>query len=204
LDAVQVGRAKDGTSRVDVALARQQVAMATEYIGTGLRKAIDATAHERLAPGLTEQLDAFRAAVDQLASPVALRQPDGPTNAVAFLAAAQRVREASLTLAGAVLDGLDALLARREAALNEQRLYALAMASAGVVIGIVLLWWSVPPRRVSDGDPATADRDDHANPPDLASVSVQLPAGELLEIEELVHVGRGVRARPKGGASDAR
>jgi hypothetical protein len=207
LEAAQVGRAKDGTSREDMALARQQVAAATESVGSGLRKAIDATAHEKLASGLTEQLDAFRAAADQLASPVALRQPDGPANAVALSAAAQRVQEASLTLEGAVLDGLDAVLARRDAALHKQRLYALATASAGVVIGIVLLWWSVPPRRVPDGDPAKTDRDDRANQPDVAPVSVQLPAvdaRDLLDIEELVHVGRGVRARPKGEASDAR
>lgn len=205
LAAVEVGRTDDGTSRVDVALARQQVAVATDSIGSGLRKAIDATAHEKLASGLTEQLDAFRAAVDQLASPVALRQPDSTANVVAFSAAAQRVRDASLTLAGAVLDGLDAVLERREAALGEQRLYALATAAAGVVLGIVLLWWSVPPRRVSDGEPATADRDDRVN--DVASVSVQLPAvnaRDLLDLEELVHVGRGVRTRPKGEASDAR
>lgn len=206
LAAAKDGRAGDDGGRVDVAVARQQVAAANEAIGTGLRKAMDATTHGDLGSGLTEQLDIFRSAVDQVASPAALRQADSGADAGALFAAARRVRDAALPLAGAVLAGLDDLLADRETSLYEQRTYALATAAAGVVLGVVLLWWSVPPRGRVPGDAAVAERDESAHPLDVASVSVQLPAvdaRDLLAIEELVHVGRGVRPRPKDEAGDA-
>jgi hypothetical protein len=74
------------------------------------------------------------------------------------------------------------------------------------VLGVVLLWWSIPARGRSRGDEIAGLRDEAAQPLDVASVSVQLPAvdaRDLLAIEELVHIGRGVRARPKDEAGDA-
>jgi hypothetical protein len=208
-DHTYLASAKDADhpDLIDAAVARQQVATATEAIGTGLRKAIDATTGGTLGPGLTEQLDAFRSAVDRAASPAALRQVAGPADAGALFAAAQQVRETALPLATAVLTELDNLLAAREGALRIQRTIALATTAAGVILGVILLWWSVPARGRGQGAETAADyRGEGGHPLDVASVSVQLPeldARDLLAFEELVHVGRGVRARPKDEADDA-
>ena len=77
------------------------------------------------------------------------------------------------------------------------------MAAAGVLLGAMLLWFSIPPPGHGDHP---ADGMVGSPTPDVASVSVQMPAvdaRDLLAIEELVHVGRGVRARPRDEADDA-
>jgi hypothetical protein len=194
----------DNADLIEIAVARQQVAVATEAIGIGLRKSMDATTSAALAASLTEPLDAFRTAVDRTAAPAALRQAAEPTDSAALFAATAQVREAALPLVAAVLSGLDGLLTAREDRLYALQLQALATTGAGVVLGIILLWWSVTPSASSAG----AGEDQEGGPPlDVASVSVQLPAvdaRDLLALEELVHVGRGVRARPKDEADDAR
>ncbi len=210
-DHAYLATVEDGDSderaaaQVEVAVARHRVATATDAIGAGLRKAMDETSRSAMGPNLTEPLDSFRSAVDQLAPPAALRQADIPS-ASTLSTAAQRVREAALPLSGAVLGELDSLLAARQDALALQRTYGLMAAAAGVLLGVVLLWWSVPARGRSRGEDIAGLRDEAVHPLDVASVSVQMPAvdaRDLLAIEELVHVGRGVRARPKDEAGDA-
>jgi hypothetical protein len=194
---------------VDVAVDRRRVASATAALGTSVRKAMNETSRATMGPTLTEPLDVFRAAVEQLAPPAVLKQSGQPPNDTALSEAATRVRDSALPLAVAVLSELEGLLATRQEALATQRITALAYAGAGVIAGVVLLWWSVPPRGRGHGDDlagATAG-DDTGVPRDVAAVSVQLPAvdaRDLLAIEELMHVGRGVRARPRDEASDAR
>jgi hypothetical protein len=187
---------------IDVAVDRYVVASSTDTIGTSVRKALDQTDRSTMGARLTEPLDVFRAAAAQLASPVVLKQADNVPDARALADAASHVRDAALPLANAVLDELDGLLAQRQQELATQRLYALASITGGVVLGVVLLWWAVPARgrgRAADLSAVTA-AGEPAQLRDVASVSVQLPAvdaRDLLAIEELVHVGRGVRARPR-------
>ena len=85
---------------IDVAVARQKVATATEATSTGIRKAArrDATRRGALGANLTEPLDAFRAAVDQLVPPAALRQATPTRNSPAISAAAQKIRAAAVPL----------------------------------------------------------------------------------------------------------
>jgi hypothetical protein len=167
-----------------------------------VRKALDSTNRSTMGARLTEPLDVFRPAVEQLAAPVVLKQADNGPDSRALGEAAARLRDAALPLAVAVLDELDGLLAQRQGQLATQRLYALASITGGVILGVVLLWWSVPARgrgRGADMGAVTASGEP-AQLRDVASVSVQLPAvdaRDLLAIEELVHVGRGVRARPR-------
>jgi hypothetical protein len=207
--ARSTGSSHDGqTISADVAIERHLVAATTAAIGTSVRKAMDETTRTAMVANLTEPLDVFRAAADQLAPPVALKQSDEAPDAGALADAAARVRDAALPLAVAALAELDSLLATRQEGLDTQRISALAFAGAGVVAGVVLLWWSVPPRGRGRGDElAVAAAGDDMSPRDVASVSVQLPAvdaRDLLAIEELMHVGRGVRVRPKDEAADAR
>src|SRR5262249_12604260 len=61
-----------GRSRV--AVARYQVAVASDAVGAGLRKALDATDSTTLGQNVTGQLDAFRSAVDTFVPPATLLQ----------------------------------------------------------------------------------------------------------------------------------
>ncbi len=197
------------TVSVDVAVDRQLVAAAAQSMATSVRKAMEETNRSVMGTNLTEPLDVFRAAVDQLAPPAVLKQTDDLPDAHVMADAAARVRDAALPLATAVLGELDALLGQRQTQLGTQRLYALASVVGGVVLAVVLLWWSVPPRGRGRGAEleAVTGTGDPAQLRDVASVSVQLPAvdaRDLLAIEELVHVGRGVRARPRDESTDAR
>ena len=111
----------------------------------------------------------------------------------------------ALSLSGLVVGELDRLLAGRQNGLRTQQLEVIAMAAAGVLLGVLLLWWSIPPKGRADA--ITDDRTEDVYAADVASVSVQLPAvnaRDLLALEELVHVGRGVRARPRDEVDDAR
>lgn len=194
---------------IEVVVERHRVAAANDALSTGLRKAMDETTRSALGPNLTEPLDVFRVAVDQLVPPSALRQTEAAPEPAALARAAQSVREAAMSLGTAVLTELDSLLESREQQLSTSRTYALLTAGAGVLLGVVLLWWSVPARGRSRADDLGSPdgRDESMHPFDVASVSVQLPsvdARDLLAIEELVHVGRGVRAKPKDEAGDAR
>ena len=198
---------EDEAISADVAIERHLFASTTAAIGTSVRKAMDETTRTAMVANLTEPLDVFRAAADRLAPPVALKQADDAPDAGALANAAAQVRDAALPLAVAALSELDSLLATRQEGLNTQRVSALAFAGAGVVAGVVLLWWSVPARGRGRGDELAGAVGDEMSPRDVASVSVQMPAvdaRDLLAIEELMHVGRGVRVRPKDEAEDAR
>lgn len=184
--------AEDG--QVDVALA--QVATAAESLERGLRVAMESGS----AAGVAGALDVFSTAVDQLVPPAAVRSSGTPVSPGALARAAADIHTAALPLAAAVLDELDRILADEEAAAIARRTRALAVGSAGLALGVILLWWCVPPRE------RAADEAGGAPTPDVAAVSVQVPAvdaRDLLAIEELMHVGRGVRARPRDEADDA-
>ncbi len=188
-------------AQVEVAVARHQVATATDAIGTGLRKAMDETSRSAMGPNLTEPLDAFRSAVDQLAPPAALRQAEIPS-AGTLSTAAQRVREAALPLSGAVLGELDTLLADRQDALALQRTYGLTAAAAGVLLGVVLLWWSVPARGRSRGEDIAGLRDEAA-PSAGRRVGLSADAGGR-RARPARHRGTGARRTRRPGTPEGR
>ena len=200
----QSDNAGDSDGRVDVLVARTTLADAAEAADSGLRRALVSTA-TGLDSDLAEALDSVRAAVELAAGPGSLRQSDPGSGGAELAVSAQRVRDSALGLAVAVLGELDRVLAERDRDLGAQQLRELLMAAAGVLLGAALLWFAIPPPG-GQGDHA-AEFTALSPTPDVASVSVQMPAvdaRDLLAIEELVHVGRGVRARPRDEADDAR
>jgi hypothetical protein len=185
-------------ARLDLAVARVMVATSAEALQRELQAAMESAP----APDVAKALDVLLAAVQRLAPPAPLRAvvADTLTTDAAARAAAD-IRAAATVLATACLDALDQHLAGRADDLAAQRARELGMATAGVFVCLVLLWWSAPQRERAAADgPATLAT------PDVAEVSVQVPAvdaRDLLAIEELMHVGRGVRARPRDEADDA-
>ena len=187
-----------------MSVIQAQAAAAADAVDAGLRDVRDAagvTVHRDLAG----PLDAFREATGRLVGPDVLALSRPPIGAADAAVTAGQVRDASLALANAMLAELDTLLSARSDALAQQRIYHLALAVAGVVLGLVLLFRAVPAHE-GDAAEATTDGSGPTGPADVASVSITLPevdARDLLSLEELVHIGRGVQARPKDEANDA-
>lgn len=181
-----------------LALGRYQVAEATDTLTAGLAGGPAAGSGGALGENLTVPLDDLRVAVDQFAPPVALVSTPEDADPEVTAGAAERVREAGLALGAAVLAELDTLLADRADRLADQRVFALVTALAGVLVGLALLWWTgAGPIRPADRDLTDPDAEPAG---DVAAISVRVPlmdARELVEVQELLHVGRGVQARPK-------
>jgi hypothetical protein len=180
-----------GEDAVRAAVARFGVSSAAEQVSAGLTKSVDFTQRAELGANIADRLDAFKAAADAFAPPTMLRTLSGTVDAATLAANARRVSAAASPLTHRLLYELQELLETRSAQLAGQwRLTAVAAGVAGV-LALGLLWIFVMGRprhrRPEPGaDPADPTRD-------LSFGS--LNARDLLESEELVHVGRSVRAR---------
>lgn len=197
----------EGQQLVQVHVARYQAARAADAIGAGMSTALETTDRDTLGENLAAPMDEFRTAINQLAPPATLVPSGGQVDATDMAAAADQVRDTALSLATVVLAELDGLMADRTASLADQRTLALVTTIAGIMLGVALLWWSVPAHdRPTDRDMTEEPDADAAQPGDVAAIAVQLPVvdpRDLIEMEELLHVGRGVRARPKDRDDDA-
>jgi len=199
--AVAAGRDDATELRLDLALALNDAATAYADLSGVLTTAVATGAWPPLTSAVSEQLNLLHDALRPSVGPAALRPPTSADTAT-LDSVARQVRDLARATLPALLTELDRQLGSREEAATSRLTLAVATAAAGFVLGLVILWWSAAPPA-----PATERGDEPlASGPDVASVSVNLPAvdaRELLALEELVHVGRGVRARPSGGADDA-
>jgi hypothetical protein len=190
--------------RTRVAVARFQVAEASDAIGTGLRKAMDATSSATLGPNVTGQLDAFRSAVDAFVPPATLLQSLDNATVDTLAGAAGRIRQQTLPLADATLTELDVLLRERHDALATQRAWAVINTVIGVLLAILLLWLLLPAAPA----PATGDADGEDTVPLAGAVppegvdTTPVNARDLIAVEELLHVGRAVRGRKRERVDD--
>jgi len=194
-------------ARSRAAVARYQVAMASDAIGAGLSKAMDATSSVSLGPNITGQLDAFRSAVDAYVPPAALLQNlDNPT-ATTLADNAVRLRQQALPLADAAITELDGLLRDRHDGFTAQRAWAVTSTIFGVLLAVVLMWLLLPAAPapgpesevdIDEGGAASAE----PGPPEGVDTTYVDPR-DLIAVEELLHVGRAVRARKRERVDNA-
>jgi hypothetical protein len=196
LDARATGAAQERAS-LAVAVARSEVASAVQALDAAMFL-VAASPEAALGRDVTEPLDAFRADAGRLAGPAVIEQTRiSLTGAADAATLAERVRGSAAILAAAALAVLDRALQEYQDSVGRQRMRQLAMVLAGVVLGGLLLYRSVPRPYRDDDVVGTAD---------VASVSINLPevdARDLLALEELVHIGRGVQGRPSDRSDDA-
>ncbi|WP_214109269.1 hypothetical protein [Acrocarpospora catenulata] len=200
LDAKATGAARERGS-LAVAVARSKVASAVEALDAGVALLV-ATPEGAVGRDVAGPLDAFREDAGRLAAPAVIEQTRSSTGAADAARLAERVSGSAAELAKAAFIALDQSLLRYQQDLDWQHQRQLAIMIAGVVLGGLLLYRSIPPRYRDD------EVDDVAGTTtaDVASVSINLPEidpRDLLALEELVHIGRGVRVRPSDGPGDA-
>jgi hypothetical protein len=190
--AVLAALAPSEAARTRVSVARYQVAVASDAVGVGLRKALESTASATLGPGVTGRLDVFRSAVDAFVPPATLLQTLDTVDAATIGRSAEAVRQAVGPLADSVLTELDVVLHARESALVGRRIVGVVTGGAGLLIALVLLWLLVPgvPR------PRPAHLDQAGAEPTFVDPRAVLPADELL------YTGRAVSIPRQGRSGD--
>jgi hypothetical protein len=206
-----------------IGVARYQVARENEGIATGLRKAMDATSSSSLGPAITTQLDTFRSAVDEFVPPVTLLQDLNQVDMVTLALKAGEVREAARKLNTAILTELDKLLESRVNQVGVSRMQTLGLGSLALLFSALVLWAMAKGGRREEPVVAPAkDRADSDTAKDRLSEAVRARRlmrglqsvegnsaaepnpGENQMSEELVRVGRGIRARRRERADDSR
>ncbi len=196
------GKVLEGEDVVRAAVARFGVSAAAEEVNDGLRKSVDFTSRSALGANIAERLDAFKAAADAFAPPTMLAELASTVAAATLAANANRVYAAANPLAHRLIGELQALLAQRQAKLGADWRFTAVAGGLVTVIGLVMLWL-LAMRRTRTGPAETVDALSRDTPGDDLPVRSLTYARELFEAEELVHVGRAVRARTRGNG-DAR
>jgi|SRR5215467_646506 len=193
--AQAVGRGPSAAEETELAVDTYQVALLAAQLDTEITAGADA------APDITTQLDAFESAVSTFVPPSVVTRPVGTVPLVGLADSAQTVQAAALALATDLLLRADTMLADRAGGLRDDGILAVSVGVALLVTAAALVWLLVPARRRTGDAAEPGDIDSDSGP--------RLAPGDLIDaralLEELAHVGRGVRA-PAAGKSrtDAR
>jgi len=187
------GRTLTGEDAAKAAVARFGVSTAADQVRVGLNKSVNFTARADLGSNIVERLDAFQAAADAFAPPTMLEELAGTVDAGTLAANAQKVSAAAAPLAHRLLSELQALLDARAAKVSGEWRFTVAAAGVITVLGLIMLWLLALTRR----RPAAARVAVDHEPTEDVPVGSLAYARQLLDAEELVHVGRAVRTRPR-------
>jgi hypothetical protein len=122
-----------------------------------------------------------------------LKELAGTVDAATLAANAQKVSAAAAPLAHLLLGELQALLADRAARVGGEWRFTASAAGAIAALGLVMLWLLALTRRRPAGDEVAGEAGSAEDVP-VGSLTY---ARQLLDAEELVHVGRAVRTRPR-------
>jgi hypothetical protein len=193
LVALAGGRSLDGEDAEAAAVARFGVSTAADQVRVGLNKSVNFTSRADLGSNITERLDAFQAAADAFAPPTMFRELAGTVDAATLAANAQKVSAAAAPLAHRLLSELQALLDDRAGKLRSEWRFTITSAGAIAALGLIMLWLLALTRR----RPARDEVADEARPAEDVPVGSLAYARQLLDDEELVHVGRAVRTRQR-------
>jgi hypothetical protein len=193
LVALAGGRSLDGEDAEAAAVARFGVSTAADQVRVGLNKSVNFTSRADLGSNITERLDAFQAAADAFAPPTMFRELAGTVDAATLAANAQKVSAAAAPLAHKLLSELQALLDDRAGKLRSEWRFTITSAGAIAALGLIMLWLLALTRR----RPARDEVADEARPAEDVPVGSLAYARQLLDDEELVHVGRAVRTRQR-------
>ncbi|MBN1170883.1 MAG: hypothetical protein JXA67_01810 [Micromonosporaceae bacterium] len=193
---------------VQLAVARNQASLGGESIASNMGKALDSTSSTSLGKNITNQLDVFLSALDTFVPPVDLLQYAERADADTLATNGAKVREAATALMQSMLTELGKLAETRADAQSLRRTQGLSINILCVILTGLLVWSLLTraenqPRRSTRGkasDSSTAEEQDSAAQMTQEGYNTR----EARASEELVHVGRGIRARRRERADNAR
>jgi hypothetical protein len=191
---------------VRVSVAKHEVSLDSDEISSGLRLAMAATTSSSLGPNITNQLDAFRSAVDAFVPQVNLLDKEDPVDPTTLISNAERLRDSTAKLVTAVLGELDRLLKTRADAQGLRRSQGIAVGVLCLMLSVLLIWMLAqrPEERTAT--------DSAAEEMDLTRSKQQdnRPAGKGRESQQsggsetMAPPNRGLRGRRRERANDAR
>ncbi|GII20898.1 hypothetical protein [Planosporangium mesophilum] len=226
--AVIADRSPSEGAQTRVSVARYQVSVASEQLNTSLHKALDHRTADGTAaamgPNLAGQLDAFTSAVDAFVPPAMWLQSLTRVDTATLTSGAERVRQQTRPLAGAGLAELDSLLRERQDRLSIRQTWTMLGAGVGLLLLGALLSLLLPARPqpvlaessvglggvpgnglgagfgLGAGAEAGAPERLGMTHPGMAMAHPPDPTAA----EELLHVGRAVRAHRREQVGDVR
>ena len=185
---------KDHEVATEVHAALDRLTVARDAISDALRQG-DGSAVT--SAGGFDSLDAFTAAVGDLVGTAAPAQRGGKVSGQRLELLSSRVRAGALPLADELVRTLDSALRKREGEVAHQRWGSGSAMAFGLLLGAILLWLTLPGRGepesapdAVDPEPGAEDREQWTGPRHAELID----AHDLLSSEELLHVGRAVRA----------
>lgn len=150
---------------VALAVARHDLAAADAAVAEALLTAGESGTRPAFRSTVTAQFDHLRSATAVLAA-APTSTADGP----AWVEAGRAVRERASLVATTVLGELDTTLAQRERSLRDQQAVNTGVAAAGIVLAMIVLWWSATPLAASARPAAPAVDDKQTSPAETAAV----------------------------------
>ncbi|MCW2638531.1 MAG: hypothetical protein JWP76_837 [Dactylosporangium sp.] len=218
-------------ARYQVAVASEH--MSTSLHKALDSRAADGSGSPTLGPNLAGQLDAFTSAVDAFVPPAMWLQALSKVDTATVTSGSDRVRQQIRPLAGAALGELDALLRERQDRLSIQQTWTMLGAGAGVLLLGALLSLLLPaPPRATPTSTGADERDESATQGfrqtgfedsrfedsrfedsrfgDRGFAGIGFPGNGMVDppdpdaAEELLHVGRAVRAHRRERVGDVR
>jgi hypothetical protein len=199
LVALGGGRQLDSTDEISAAVGRFYVSNSASQVSSGLNQSIDFTSNSALGGNIADRLDQFMAAAAVFAPPTMITDLSTPVSDPAtFAANARKVYATALSLAHFLITQLQNLLGQREEGLEAQWRFTATTAGAAGLIGLVMVWLLALGRTQGSHARGAAAGDGTRESGDDLPVSPLTDAQQLLDQEELVHVGRAVRPRARG------
>lgn len=178
-----------GPGRVAAVLDR--ISVSREAIREGLRRSGGGTVD---SPDGLDALDEFATSVSALLELVKPAASGEKVPVEKADAAGERVRTSVAKLTDQMLSTADAQLAAEGETVAGQRLAVTVAVVIGLLLALLLLWLSLP-GHPQPAVPAESPGDERDDAPDDAEPAPELiDARELLNSEELLHVGRAVRS----------
>jgi hypothetical protein len=178
--------------------AQYQVALAAADVNADLRAGVTGDLGDGDTIGSAE--DSFTAAVSAFTSPSSVDPVTSSTDGVT-VAMATAVQTAALNLATALIGRTELLVAARQDKLQGDQLRYLG-ATIGLVLCALALLWLLTPARNQGGELEAVSDEAPPVAPGTVDPTALIDARDLL-LEELVHIGRGVRTPTRGSDDDA-
>jgi hypothetical protein len=193
------GSALIGADGVSAAVARFYVSNSASQVSSGLNQSIDFTSNEALGGNIADRLDQFMAAAAAFAPPTMQEQMYEQISDPTTLAAdARKVYATALSLAHFLIFQLQTLLTQRHSGLVGQWRFTETAVGLAVLVALAMLWLLIigRPHGSHARGALVGETSDEARAKTL--VSPLTDPQQLLDQEELVHVGRAVRPRARG------
>lgn len=192
------------------AVARDRVGRLAGEVDEGVRKSLSATGDRQLGPDLLGRIDEFRNSAGAIAPLVQLAEtPDPLPDAAVVQSQRELLDKATVELGRKSLEELNSLLDQRGGDIDLSTILVVVAVVLGVAVAGFVLWRLLPPAQrdhklgtPDDDGQDGADDDEEYLPLDRQSPEGRVDPNDLIDLGELMRVGRAVRRTNRESEDD--